>query len=721
MNHFRVAAITTLLVILAAPSSLYAQACGWVDGTSNTTLASPCLAGIGTTAPDAPLTMQTGTGNVINLRDSGGTSRFKIFAQHSSYYFELNATNYDLRLISATAGGSGGNISFLTNTSGTGTERMRILPNGYVGIGNTAPVSLLEVTKGVGPNTIRFGGDGTNYDRAWGMTQILTDGTFNYPINVFYTNHSNTARNNELFRIHSNETGATGTAFRVTTGGTLANPTTTAFVVNASTGNVGIGHNPAYGRLDVKGSLWIEHASTQHALRFAAGTTGGYHIIDGNSASGTPEYLPLRISTNSSLYPLQLNLDTAGNVGIGTLATSDRLTVNGYIKADGFKFTNGSALTLPASSVTAGTFASGNYAFPAALTVGAPLNTIPLYVRGDGVSLGAGKPSYIGRFNDPSETMGVGLGYEPGTATGAILPMGATSALSFWTHDGGSYQPRVRITPLGNVGIGTTTPGANLQVAGTSYFGGEGSSYGVARVTIGAAHGSYGALGYNYRPDGATAEKYYFVGSDKASQISFYDGGLKVKTAPAGTPGAQIAFTDALTVLNNGKVGIGNTNPQKQLDVTGDIYASGTISGGNVIAQYQDVAEWVPSGETLMPGTVVIINPLEHNHVMPSSHSYDTSVAGVVSEKPGVLLGVPSDTKSMIATTGRVRVHVDATMRPVNAGDLLVTSEKPGVAMASEPIDLGGVKIHRPGTLIGKALEPLKSGEGDILVLLSLQ
>jgi hypothetical protein len=31
------------------------------------------------------------------------------------------------------------------------------------------------------------------------------------------------------------------------------------------------------------------------------------------------------------------------------------------------------------------------------------------------------------------------------------------------------------------------------------------------------------------------------------------------------------------------------------------------------------------------------------------------------------------------------------------------------------------VAIHRPGTIIGKALEPLEGGVGEILVLLSLQ
>jgi hypothetical protein len=106
---------------------------------------------------------------------------------------------------------------------------------------------------------------------------------------------------------------------------------------------------------------------------------------------------------------------------------------------------------------------------------------------------------------------------------------------------------------------------------------------------------------------------------------------------------------------------------------------------------------------------------------MPSLHAYDTKVAGVVSARPGIILGERSATSAQIATTGRVKVRVDATRVPVRVGDLLVTSEKPGMAMVSQPIDLGGVLIHRPGTLIGKALEPLPSGEGEVLVLLSLQ
>ncbi|MEK6411090.1 MAG: hypothetical protein AABN34_29565, partial [Acidobacteriota bacterium] len=63
----------------------------------------------------------------------------------------------------------------------------------------------------------------------------------------------------------------------------------------------------------------------------------------------------------------------------------------------------------------------------------------------------------------------------------------------------------------------------------------------------------------------------------------------------------------------------------------------------------------------------------------------------------------------------------DATRSPIRVGDLLVTSDKEGIAMRSQPVDIGGTSFHRPGTLIGKALEPLKKGTGEILVLLSLQ
>lgn len=96
---------------------------------------------------------------------------------------------------------------------------------------------------------------------------------------------------------------------------------------------------------------------------------------------------------------------------------------------------------------------------------------------------------------------------------------------------------------------------------------------------------------------------------------------------------------------------------------------------------------------------------------------YDTAVAGVVSEQPGITLGIAGPDKLQIATTGRVKVRVDATNGSIDVGDLLVTSDVAGTAMRSVPTVFNGRYFHQPGTLIGKALEPLEKGVGEILVV----
>jgi hypothetical protein len=173
-----------------------------------------------------------------------------------------------------------------------------------------------------------------------------------------------------------------------------------------------------------------------------------------------------------------------------------------------------------------------------------------------------------------------------------------------------------------------------------------------------------------------------------------------------------------------GNVLIGTTtNPNTCPPPSGPckLYVNGPVAGTNIAAQYQDLAEWVPSGRRLEATTVVVLDPDRPVGVAPSTLAYDTRVAGVVSANPGVILGQAATDRSMIATTGRVKVKADATHGPILVGDLLVTSDREGYAMRSEPIDVAGVKIHRPGTIVGKALEPLRNGPGEISVLLTLQ
>ncbi|HVG24669.1 MAG TPA: hypothetical protein VND45_10980 [Thermoanaerobaculia bacterium] len=157
-------------------------------------------------------------------------------------------------------------------------------------------------------------------------------------------------------------------------------------------------------------------------------------------------------------------------------------------------------------------------------------------------------------------------------------------------------------------------------------------------------------------------------------------------------------------------------------DVAAAIVATGSITGASVIgATYQDVAEWVPASRDMAPGTVVVLNPDKPNEVMPSVREYDTAVAGVVSAQPGVILGTAGESKEQIATTGRVRVRVDASFGAIHIGDLRATSSVPGTARRSEPVDVAARKSDQPGTILGKALENVESGTREILVLLSLQ
>jgi len=200
------------------------------------------------------------------------------------------------------------------------------------------------------------------------------------------------------------------------------------------------------------------------------------------------------------------------------------------------------------------------------------------------------------------------------------------------------------------------------------------------------------------------------IGGDCRTAWSQVGGGSQWTTS-----GANISYT-------GGSVAIGSTNPTATLHVTGDGRFTGSLTvDGNIAAKYQDVAEWVPAAAQLAAGTVVVLDSTKSNQVVSSSSSYDTRVAGVVSTQPGITLGEQSEHKVLVATTGRVRVKVDATDGPIEIGDLLVTSSREGFAMKSMPVEIGGSRIHRPGTLIGKALEPLAGGTGEILVLLSLQ
>jgi hypothetical protein len=342
--------------------------------------------------------------------------------------------------------------------------------------------------------------------------------------------------------------------------------------------------------------------------------------------------------------------------------------------------------------------------------------------------------------------------------------------LSLWTRtNGASPAERMRIDSSGNVGIGTTTPYTKLSltssdsVSGISLFTDpyEASRIWGTRIYKqdsfgGHANGiplvidtQYGSTWYTSATFGAGVDPYHpsfrsygqtYLASDNGNvgiSTTSPSSKLQVVGGDIGIDGNQSLWLSASKdtgIGENPSTGVINFLVPANGSTRGFNFQSGGTSrffidgttgnvtaSGSITARYQDVAEWVPSSGQLPAGTVVVLDSTKSNQVTSSSVSYDTRVAGVVSEQPGIALGEKSEGKVLVATTGRVRVRVDATRGPIHIGDLLVTSDVSGMAMKSEPIMIGGRQIHAPGTLIGKALEPLEEGKGEILVLLSLQ
>jgi hypothetical protein len=340
-----------------------------------------------------------------------------------------------------------------------------------------------------------------------------------------------------------------------------------------------------------------------------------------------------------------------------------------------------------------------------------PFTKLLIVGAGAGTALNVGASASVGNYVDIY-----------GNATnGGTVHIGT----NYWTTDGSlalgtaTTPDSLTINTTGNVGIGTTSPGALLSVGhpwGSSHIAGFAGATG----RIGVYSTTASTPGFI---DFTTNSQTAYVGLNGSAANGFFSSNGLVSALSVMSPGGkavqigEAGTSPAVTVLA-GSVGIGTSAPSSayKLDVNGDVRVS-----GNIAAKYQDVAEWVPASEQLSAGTVVVLDSTKSNQVTSSTVSYDTRVAGVVSEQPGIALGEKSEGKVLVATTGRVRVKVDASKGPIHIGDLLVTSDVPGIAMKSEPVNLGGVQFHRPGTLIGKALEPLEKGKGEILVLLSLQ
>jgi hypothetical protein len=196
----------------------------------------------------------------------------------------------------------------------------------------------------------------------------------------------------------------------------------------------------------------------------------------------------------------------------------------------------------PASSISSGTFESGDYTFPSNLTVNKFLivNGTTLYVDAINGRLG------VGIVPAQKLTVAGNIGIQAGA--NAFIGTLDNYNLSIRTNN----ADVIYITNTGNVGIGTTSPSGTLQVGPhtgdntlVTYLSGD------VRIV------SYGNdIAY------LQAREY---GSTNVS--------LQLRTQNAGS------VVDVMRLTNTGNVGIGTTGPVKKLDVVGDMNATGYVYG----------------------------------------------------------------------------------------------------------------------------------------------
>jgi hypothetical protein len=407
---------------------------------------------------------------------------------NTGVFYSGNGTKLDLNQYNA------GYLRLLTDN----TERLRVTATGNVGIGTTSPGTKLEVS---------------------GSTQVITIRT-SYP-------SDSSQRGAFLWKDGANITGSIDTRYDGTTVdmyfGSLYNSgynSTTRLVIKGN-GNVGIGTTSPGSTLEVDGSFNV--------------VNGNNSITHFNYVDGSTNYVRgITYFDNASAY------FTGGNVGIGTTSPAQKLDVVGRVRASydannyyeigasssgGFVVgKNGGTETVNIRTYGDSHFTGGNFG------IGTSSPAAKLHVYGGYIKVeGSATDQY----------------YLEGTRTGVGTTIriydNANTAyidsynnMAFRANQNGGSGGSFRFTG-GNVGIGTTSPGAKLTISETS----------TATPALNIETARYGI---SLQGDGTSNTQYL---------LNLQSNG---------------GATEVMRVQSSGNVGIGTTAPGYKLSVNGDIH-----------------------------------------------------------------------------------------------------------------------------------------------------
>lgn len=529
---------------------------------------------------EAPLTFNNGLTRNVNTIQLGGplTQNTTITGGGFNTLFDLNSTG-DFSI------NKNGNLpAFFVNPA-----------NGDIGIGTTSPGAKLEVngtikivdgTEGAGKMltsdaaglaswTTPVSGSGTlNYIPKWtpngttlGNSRIFDNGTYigigtiNPAAGLVISGSSlyssalgieNTTASME-WRIATTTTGMLN--FIKFTGTPL-----TAISINPTSGNVGIGTAPSTAKL---------HSS---AGIFGTGSAGTFDNFNNTNSSHT-----LVANTNGSG-----NAIVASNTGTsraGTFTISNTANINDALYAE----TNGTGSAIYGKNTNTGKAGTFQVLNPAS-------TADAVYVTTNGNGSNAFNVSHTGTSNS-------GINYGAYVKTNGTRTAVTTTNVGGYFTASGAANNYAAIFDQGNVGIGTASPSAKLEVAGQVKI--TGGSPGAGKVLtsdgVGLATWAAGASpAWALTGNSATTPSSSSIGVPIVAGQN-YIGTSDLKDFVIGTNNLE-----RMRVLSSGNVGMGTTTPATSLHLFGNTNFSqeirienksaGTVSSSQ-LSLYNDIGD----------------------------------------------------------------------------------------------------------------------------------
>jgi hypothetical protein len=401
----------------------------------------------------------------------------------------------------------------------TGAGAAATFNGGNVGIGNTNPGTILDMTgvltvRGTSPPAVSLSGQGRIYfDSGTGSFQVSQSGG-NYTALLTSAAASNFSSDITM--------SGPGSGLSVTNNASV-NGTLTAATLNAGitnfTGNVALGTNYNLAMASGTGQFSQVYTGTSKAASISATSPASGDLLDLTStttqAVNNDKGLNVQISGTNALSPVTRNGVYSSVTSTGTSSTN----VAGYFSATGA--TNNYGLLVPNGSVGIGT--------------SLPLGILDV----EGGTTASGSGSNIRLVAQSAGSSGTG---------GNILLVPGTG-----------YPT----TTFGGVGIGTTSPIAQLDIGSLTGVGSDTAGSNILLRIAANTNNASGGFGYRF---------------DSTNTVLIMDR----NAASTWTP--TMSYNRA-----NGNVGIGTVSPQASLEV---VSSTGIQSTGGVVAVATAGGSW---------------------------------------------------------------------------------------------------------------------------------